>query len=451
MTEEAWLPARLIPTSGIRGERERETRATSALLSVLGAVDEFGKTILRGRFGAPAGTIEAYVEVPLEMADGTVVRPDGLVRVRRGTRTWVALFEVKTGKTELDPKQVESYVDAARKHDYDAVVTISNQIVPATGDHPVSINRRKLQKVALHHISWVALLTEAVMEHEHRGVADPDQAWILGELIAYLEHSGSGAMRFEDMGRHWTTVRDSAKAGTLDAHDEGVGDVVTRWDELSRYLCLELGRDLGADVRQIIPRRDRQDVARRRARAAKRVADDGALECVLRVPAAVADITLRAELKAQTISASLHVDAPSEGRPRTRVNWLGRQLREDGPGDLRVDVSFESRSVTTSALLRTLIDQPDEALLEDRRIAPRSFRVTLTRDMGMARGDGRRSFVGSMRALLDEFYRTVVQNLDTWKPRAPRLPEEVESSTPDVPDALARPASAVASNPEAAS
>ncbi len=451
MTEEAWLPARLIPTSGIRGERERETRATSALLSVLGAVDEFGKTILRGRFGAPAGIIEAYVEVPLEMADGTVVRPDGLVRVRRGTRTWVALFEVKTGKTELDPKQVESYVDAARKHDYDAVVTISNQIVPATGDHPVSIHRRKLQKVALHHISWVALLTEAVMEHEHRGVADPDQAWILGELIAYLEHSGSGAMRFEDMGRHWTTVRDSAKAGTLDPHDEGVGDVVTRWDELSRYLCLELGRVLGADVRQIIPRRDRQDVARRRARAAKTVADDGALECVLRVPAAVADITLRAELKTQTISASLHVDAPSEGRPRTRVNWLGRQLREDGPGDLRVDVSFESRSVTTSALLRTLIDQPDEALLEDRRIAPRSFRVTLTRDMGMARGDGRRSFVGSMRALLDEFYRTVVQNLDTWKPRAPRLPEEVESSTPDVPDALARPASAVASNPEAAS
>lgn len=394
---------------------------------MLGAVDEFGKSILRGRFGAPAGNVETFVEVPLELADGTVVRPDGLVRVRRGARTWVALFEVKTGTTELEREQVESYLDAARQHGFDAVVTISNQIVPVTGDHPVTVSRRKLLKVDLHHISWVALLTEAVMEREHRGVADPDQAWVLGELIAYLEHPGSGAMGFENMGRHWTAIRDNAKAGTLGPQDEGVDDVITRWDELSRYLCLELGRDLGTDVRQIIPRRDRREGARRRARSAKALADDGILECVLRVPGAVADIVLRAELKTRTVSASLQVDAPDEGRPRTRVNWLVRQLRADSPGDLRVEVSFESRSVTQSALLRTLVDQPDEALLDDRSVAPRSFRVTLTRDMGMARGRGQRSFIGSIRSLLSEFYGTVVQDLDAWKPRAPRLPEPAQA------------------------
>ena len=75
MTDEAWLPARLIPTSGIRGTREKETRATSALLSVLGAVEEFGKTILRRRFGAPAGTVKAFIEVPLKMPDGKVRSP----------------------------------------------------------------------------------------------------------------------------------------------------------------------------------------------------------------------------------------------------------------------------------------------------------------------------------------------------------------------------------------
>ena len=77
MTEEAWRPARLIPTSGIRGDREREGRATSALLSVLGAVDEFGKAILSKRFGAPSGRVETYIEVPLKMRDGKEVRPDG--------------------------------------------------------------------------------------------------------------------------------------------------------------------------------------------------------------------------------------------------------------------------------------------------------------------------------------------------------------------------------------
>ena len=433
MTDEAWLPARLIPTSGIRGEREREARATSALLSVLGAVNEFGRTILRGRFGAPAGSVETYIEVPLEMADGTVVRPDGLIRVQRGQRTWAALVEVKTGTSELDRTQVESYLDAAREHGFDAVVTISNQIMPATGDHPVEVDRRKLRRVELHHISWVALLTEAVMEHDHRGVADPEQAWILGELIAYLEHPSSGAMQFEDMGKHWTAIRDSVRADTLGPTDDGVEDVVERWDELSRYLCLQLGRELGADVQQVLSRRDRRDAAGRRMRVAKNLAEAGVLECTLRVPAAVADIKLSADLKTRTISASLQLDAPGDGRPRTRINWLVRQLRTDAPGTLRVVTSFESRSVTTSTLLETLTERPDEALLEDRRIAPRRFEVTLTRDMGMARGTGARSFIGSITSLLDEFYRTVIQNLEAWKPRAPRLPQqsdERESAPP---------------------
>jgi hypothetical protein len=51
------------------------------------------------------------------------------------------------------------------------------------------------------------VLAEAVMQKEFRGVADPDQAWILGELIRYLEHSRSGAMEFEDMGESWVAVR----------------------------------------------------------------------------------------------------------------------------------------------------------------------------------------------------------------------------------------------------
>ena len=356
-----------------------------------------------------------------------------IIEVRRGQRTWVALFEVKTGTTELDKAQVEAYLDAARHNRFDAVVTISNQIVPATGDHPVEVDKRKLGRVALHHVSWVALLTEAVMEHDHRGVADPEQAWILGELIAYLEHPSSGAMQFEDMGQYWTAVRDSVRAGTLGPTDDGVEDVVERWDELSRYLCLQLGRVLGADVQQVLPRRDRRDVAGRRIRMARTLAGAGVLECTLRVPAAVADINLSADLKTRTISASLQVDAPGDGRPRTRINWLVRQLRADAPASVRVDASFQSRSVTTSALLGALTERPDEALLEDRRIAPRAFRVTLTRDMGMARGTGARSFIGSITALLDEFYRTVTQNLEAWKPPAPRLPRQTEEGESEPP------------------
>ena len=46
--EQDWVPARLIPAAGIRGQEEQETRATSALLAVLPAVPDFGQALARG-------------------------------------------------------------------------------------------------------------------------------------------------------------------------------------------------------------------------------------------------------------------------------------------------------------------------------------------------------------------------------------------------------------------
>ncbi|MFN8189856.1 MAG: hypothetical protein U0R78_05315 [Nocardioidaceae bacterium] len=77
------------------------------------------------------------------------------------------------------------------------------------------MDKRKLRKVALHHVSD-QVLADAVLQKEFRGVADPDQAWILGELIRYLEHRKSGALEFDDMGESWVTVREAVAAARCD-------------------------------------------------------------------------------------------------------------------------------------------------------------------------------------------------------------------------------------------
>ena len=60
---EAWRPARLIPTAGIKGQEEQEKRAASCLLAVMHAVPEFGHALLR-ELGAPKfPIIESYAEV----------------------------------------------------------------------------------------------------------------------------------------------------------------------------------------------------------------------------------------------------------------------------------------------------------------------------------------------------------------------------------------------------
>ncbi len=189
----------------------------------------------------------ACVEVPFSIGDAKFY-PDGLVRVKRGKRTWTALVEVKTGSNTLATDQLETYLDIAREQGFDALVTVSNEIPPVAGQHPTAVDKKKTKKVALHHLSWSKVLTEAVMQKEHRGVADPDQAWILGELIRYLEHPCSGALEFDDMGASWVPVRETVRAGTLRATDMGAAEVASRFDALLRYAGLRLGRQLGTDV-----------------------------------------------------------------------------------------------------------------------------------------------------------------------------------------------------------
>ncbi len=178
MAEESWHEARLIPTSGISGVEEQERRATSALLAVLTAVREYGRAVTQP-LGAPAGSIQAFIEVPFTLGDKRVF-PDGLVRVSRGQKTWTALVEVKTGNNVLQAEQLDNYLDVARENGFDALITISNEIPSAAGQHPTKVDKRKLRKVALHHVPWSQILAQAVVQKEHRGVADPDQAWILG-------------------------------------------------------------------------------------------------------------------------------------------------------------------------------------------------------------------------------------------------------------------------------
>lgn len=390
---EGWQSARLIPTSGINGQDEAERRATSALLAVMQAVREFRVALLKP-LGAPAGTLETFIEVPFKIADERTVYPDGLLLVTRGQTTWTALVEVKTGAASLEREQVENYLDAARDQGFDAVITISNQLAPAAGVHPVAVDKRKLRKVALDHLSWAEILTAAVQTRVHRGVDDPDQAWILGELIRYLEHPRSGALDFDDMGATWVPVRDAVIAGTLRPNDKGVREVASRWDQLLRFAALRLGRELGADVQVVVPRKEATDPNARLGRFVGDLVATGTLAGVIRIPDAIGDLGICCDLRAGTVSVAVEAAAPQEGRLTTRANWLIRQLA-DAPAQLRIDGLLSGTRASTSELLSTLRDNP-ELLSDPERRDFRAFRVTAVATLGSKRGTGRGSFIDSV-------------------------------------------------------
>jgi hypothetical protein len=426
-----WHPARLIPTVGIRGQEEQEKRATSSLLAVLRAVPEFGHALLR-ELGAPRSpVIETFAEVRFKGPEGKAIIPDGAIVCRRGQKVWTCLVEVKTSGAPLRPEQVGAYLDVARDHGFDGVLTISNQITAGSSESPVAVDGRKLKRTALWHLSWWRVLTEAIVQHRYRGISDPDQAWILGELIAYLDSAASGAGGFDDMGDKWVAVRKAAHDGTLRPNNPEARSVAERWEEFAQYLCLGLSQDLGRSV--VSPRPRGQTTPVRLDESVKELVGDGTLTATLRVPDAVGDIRIRADLRARRTLTSVTVDAPREGKAKPRINWLLRQLA-DAPADLRIEAAFPNARQTTSALLSDVREEPDKLLYPaDPRRQPRSFIITLGRPMGSKRGKVEGSFVRETRAQTFDFYRDIVQQLKTWQARPPRLRGSGSDDVPEAP------------------
>lgn len=432
--EDGWRIARLITADGIRGSKERESRATSALLSVMMIVPDFARSLL-AYAGAPRGEVATFTEVPLEPArerrsNGRAGRPDGAIVVKRGRTRWSCLVEVKTGGDMQTEEQVGTYLDLAREHGFDAVMTVSNEIAAEPGVSPLRLSKAQLRDVRLVHLSWWRVLTEAVIQHKHHGVDDPEQARVLDDLIAFLRDARTGTGHFEDLGANWVRVRDGARNGTL-VHGPECDSVVAGWEDFVRYVCLGLSQSLGADVAPVYPRK--RDVPARRAEASRQVVEAGCLDSTIRVPRAVGDIDIRVDLRAQQVTTAVRVPSPDGKRPLTRIKRMVDQL-DGAPEDLRIEVRFRGVATTSKCLLNEAREYP-ECLLHptDPKREPRDFTVALTRRLAVPKGTDERSFVATTRRQINEFYGQVVQGLVRPTPKAPQMP----ASEPDHADSAA--------------
>jgi len=426
VTDRPWERARLIPVSGISGAEEQERRGTSALLAVVNSVREFGRAIT-GPLGAPAGTPVAYIEIPFALGDRKV-RPDGLVQVKRGSTMWTTLVEVKTGANELKVPQVEDYLDVAREQGFNAVLTISNQLAGAPGEHPLTVDGRKLKKVSLHHMSWSQILTEALVAQANKAVSDPDQAWILNEFIRYLQHPKSGAAEFEDMGGTWVEVREAVRSGSLRASDKSAAEVVRRYEQLVSFAAMLMCRELGVDVRPVLSRNDIKDPERRLQAATAALAGTGMLTGTLRVPNAAAPIEVTADLRASRLSCAMTVDAPTSGRSTTRLNWLIRQLRDSRPDVCIETITLRQRGRGAVRKLAELREAPKTAI-DDPTREVRAFTISLSSNAGTKRGKGRGSFVASVLESVESFYAEVAQHIRPWTPPPVKVRDDESSVT----------------------
>ncbi|MBM9509032.1 TerD family protein [Actinacidiphila acididurans] len=410
---ESWREARLFPVSALKNDRDRETRATSVLLSVMAQVPEFGRRITAA-FGAPAGRMETFTEVALRHGD-TPRRPDGVIRVERAGKLWTALVETKTNGNPLKPDQVQAYMDIAARRGYEAVITLSNDV--ALEGSPlvdVKVDGRRKHKVALWHLSWADVAHQAQMLLRHEGVGNMAHAWLLQELLHYLQHDNSGCHGFQNMGPAWVPVRNGIDDETLSQGDPRALDVVESWERLIRQVCLGLGGELGQKVLPVQRARRGTDQGARRARLADQLCADGKLHSEVRIEGTPGVLAITADLRTGKLRTSVEVAAPEQGYP---LSWAKRLIRSlaEAPADLHVETLVEGVTGGPRGTLERLRPEPADLLPKDG--APvTGFRLSLFKSMGSTRGNAESGFIRSVDEAVQRFYTTVVLPLDRPTP-----------------------------------
>ncbi|MCX5227510.1 TerD family protein [Streptomyces sp. NPDC006553] len=422
---DSWKPARLFPVPSYKSDREREVRATSVLLSVMAEVPEFGRRLTAG-FGAPAGRMQTFTEVSLPHGDSPK-RPDGVIRTERAGKLWTALVETKTNGNPLKSEQVQNYMDIAARRGYEAVITLSNDV--ALEGSPlveVKTDGRRKHKVSLWHLSWAEVTHQAQMLIRHEGVGNAAHAWLLQELLHYLQHENSGCHGFQNMGSSWVPVRNGIDGETLCQGDPRAVEVVESWERLIRQVCLRLGGELGQKALPVQRAKRGSDPKSRRTELADRLCEEGKLSAELRVDGAQSILSLTADLRTGKIRTSIDVPAPDGAYPLSVAKRLLRVLN-DAPADLHVETLLEGRSGPRGTLER-LRPEPGDLLPKD-SAAITGFRLSLFKGMGNSRGSTESGFIRSIDEAVDRFYSSVVTHLGQFEQRrAPRVASGADTS-----------------------
>ena len=430
-------PARLMATNS-----QKELLSTSITLSVLTAVHEYAESLLKplGATFNKSSKIQCFVEPTFDhkKLKDCNLRPDGLIEVSYGKKTWTALIEAKTGANAIEAPQVESYLDLARTIGAQSVVTISNQFVCDPSHPVVKLNGQKTRSVSPFHWSWSFLQAEAKIQIGQSAVDDEDQAYILKEYVRFLDDDRSGVEKFKHMSTVWSeSVKQLNRGEEISKTDDIPAKMVNNWNELIRSCSLQLSEALQQNVSIHLTRSERDKPTERMKNDVTLLLQHSELRSTMKVPDAASFIDVQAHLVARSLQVSMDLKAPTDKTRATAcVNWLTRQLKNcDQPESLRVRARWPGRTKDSNSTLAEALANP-ECLTESapKGDLPKSFTVLLHKDMKQSFTQ-RQKLPAEVENTILEFYKCAGQNLRAWVPPAPKVKSPPALQTDDEPSA----------------
>ncbi len=196
------------------------------------------------------------------------------------------------------------------------------------------------------------------------------------------------------------------------------------WHQLLRYFAISLSSDLYRPVNVVLTKRQLGDAESVVSEDVDSLTSNNVLSGELDVPGAAGRIELLADLARRRFVVSMELDAPTDVRGLTSVNWLLRQLRNESlRGDYLLEIDWPRRRQSSSLSIGKVIEEPKLALVDSEGASPKRFTVQLNVDL-LAKFKTSRGLVEIGEKTLKNFYRQVGQNIKAWVPKPPKLHSE---------------------------
>ncbi|MDC0999476.1 hypothetical protein OAS66_09330 [Alphaproteobacteria bacterium] len=414
-------PARLIPTVA---DSNKEQRVVSVALSMMSQVPELSQGLLQ-LASVNVGqrtSIMAFTEVQFKNPESRGLRPDGLLIVSTGKKVWRALIEAKIGNSKLDPEQIKNYIDIAKAHKIDSVITISNQFTPRADHHPsMTIRRSDARRVDLFHWSWSWIKTKAQLLIAEDRLDDPEQQFLLQEFYRFLDHPSTGVQAFSQMPQDWKSLITLIRNNTpLRRNTEEVESIVAAWQQASRHLALKLTTHVARRVNVRLSRSQQLDQDQWLKDGCDELIKLQVLSSALEVPDSAGPIEIRADLRTRSIEYKIRLKAPPNRKSTTaRVNWLIRQIKSDDHTNLYIRAIRPGSSKNTMKPLTEIYANSNVLAFPKYDVPASALEVVKVVDLA-SKFTGNKKFIEELESGLAWFYDSAVQYLRAWQPAPPR-------------------------------
>ncbi|MCH7501343.1 MAG: hypothetical protein IH886_15315 [Nitrospinae bacterium] len=419
-------PARLIPVAS-----DKEVGAVSIVLSIIQSVPPFAEALMSSigqRVGIRSKT-ECFTEVVFKKSPlNTEIRPDGLLIIKVGNRSWKAIIEAKVGNQQIEENQIINYCQLAKQNGIDTIITLSNQFAALPTHHPLKLNKRATSGINVYHWSWMYIITQAQLTLADNDFKIPEQRYLLEEMIKYFGHEKVPVSSFARMNKEWADlVTMVQRHATLNKTSPEVQNSVAAWHQEQKDICLKLSRDIGHHVTLKLSRKHLVDQEQRLLDDSRELVESNTLQCILEIPDAASPITIIVDVRGRTVSCEMRVTAPKDKkRSSSRVNWMVGQLKKvKEPGDIIIKAIWPKRASPTQAALSKLREEPTILLSGNDSLLPQYFEVSITRDLA-GKFSGPKTFIEQFENAVLNFYKTVGERLQNWISPPPKLKSKLD-------------------------